>query len=402
MQPTGTAEATGAARLTAVACGSVITGIERLRQLLTAVMSLGAEVDLASTLQRIVTTATELTGATYGAFGVLSADGESLSDFITAGIDQSTHRAIGALPTGRGVLGVLIAEPTPLRLSDLGTHPASIGMPPGHPVMTSFLGVPVQVHDKPHGILYLCDKEGHGEFDEVDEETTVTLAAAAGVAIENSLIHDRFADLLVLEDRERIARELHDVVIQRLYGVGLNLQGSVRLSDDEQLTERLETAIDDLDQTIRDIRSTIFELHINRSSEGSLRQALLEVIAECGRVLGFDPTVRFEGPLDAAVGDKAAAHLLVVVREALSNIARHANATEATLTISVNDDLVALTVSDNGIGPPLAEGEQPPTGGNGLHNIRVRAEQLAGESSLTRGATGGALLRWIVPVDRTW
>jgi signal transduction histidine kinase len=381
----------------------MITGIERLRHLLTAVMSLGAEVDLRSTLDRIVATATELSGATYGAFGVLDDEGEALADFITAGVDAETHRSIGALPTGRGVLGVLIREPRPLRLGDLAHHPSSVGMPPGHPPMKSFLGVPVQVNGRPHGILYLCDKEGGGQFDEVDEETTITLAAAAGVAIENASIQDRFTELLVLEDRERIARELHDVVIQRLYAVGLNLQGSVRLSDDSRLAERLEGAIDDLDQTIRDIRSTIFELNTSRATGTSLRQDILEVVAECGRGLGFEPAVRFDGPVDAVVGDKAAGHLLVVIREALSNVSRHAGATAATVTVAATDDVVELCVADNGSGPPAGEGHEAGAhGGKGLKNIVTRAQQLGGNASLDAGAEAGSVLRWVVPLDRSW
>jgi signal transduction histidine kinase len=384
-----------------------VEGVERLSRLLDAVMSLGSELDLHSTLRRVAAAAVELTGAGYGAFAVLDETGGAFSDFITVGVDDATRSAIGDLPTGLGVLGELIRSPEPVRLADLRQHPDSVGMPPHHPEMGPFLGIPVRVRNRVFGFLYLCGDAGSEEFDVHDERAAVSLATAGGVAIENASMHERFAEMVLVEERERIARELHDTVIQRLYGVGLTLQGSTRLTRDAALRARLETAVDDLDVTIRDIRGTIFELQTTRSVGSSVRQAVLELVAEATRSLGFSPEVRFVGPVDTAVSAATAEHMLLVLREALSNVARHAGATRATIEVCVEDDVVALSVSDDGIGPSVNERfsdssaatDLETSGGQGLRNIAARAEKLGGTSSLAEGPTGGAVLRWTVPLD---
>jgi GAF domain-containing protein len=165
--------------------GEVVTSRERLRALLDAVVGIGSDLDLRSTLQRIVEAACALVGARYGALGVIGRD-QGLSDFITHGIDEATHRAIGDLPHGRGVLGLLITDPRPVRMPDITQHPRSYGFPPHHPPMHSFLGVPVRTRDQVFGNLYMAEKQGAAEFSDDDEEILVALAAAAGVAIDNA------------------------------------------------------------------------------------------------------------------------------------------------------------------------------------------------------------------------
>src|SRR5918997_2224894 len=165
--------------------GEVVTSRERLRALLDAVVGIGSDLDLRSTLQRIVEAACALVGARYGALGVVGPD-RLLSDFITHGIDPETHKAIGDLPHGRGVLGLLITDPHPVRMPDITRHPRSYGFPPNHPPMHSFLGVPVRTRDQIFGNLYLAEKQGQAEFSDDDEEIVVALAAAAGVAIDNA------------------------------------------------------------------------------------------------------------------------------------------------------------------------------------------------------------------------
>src|SRR5690349_10070792 len=166
--------------------GEVMASRERLRALLDSVVGIGTDLDLRSTLQRIVESACALAGARYGALGVIGADRTELADFITHGIDPATHATIGDLPHGRGVLGLLITDPQPVRLPDIRKHPNSYGFPPHHPPMHSFLGVPVRIRDQIFGNLYLAEKQGAAEFSEDDEEIVVALAAAAGVAIENA------------------------------------------------------------------------------------------------------------------------------------------------------------------------------------------------------------------------
>ena len=182
-------------------------GPRSLRQLLDAVITVGSDLDLETVLRHIVESAVALVDARYGALGVLDESRTSLSQFITVGLDDVTYRAIGPLPKGHGILGLLIRDPRPIRLPDLNEHPDSYGFPPNHPPMKSFLGVPVRVRDQVFGNLYLTDKTTAEVFTDIDEEMVVALAAAAGVAIENARLHLRVRELALLEDRERIARD---------------------------------------------------------------------------------------------------------------------------------------------------------------------------------------------------
>lgn len=372
-----------------------VAGAKQLRRLLEAVTALGSELDLPVVLRRIAEIATELVDARYGAVGVLDRSRTRLAEFITVGIDEEGVATIGDLPEGHGILGKLIVDPRPLRLPDLREHPDSYGFPPGHPPMTSFLGVPVWVRGEVFGNLYLTEK-GDGEvFTDVDEELVVGLAAAAGVAIENARLHEQVQEVTVLEDRERIARDLHDTVIQRLFATGLLLQGTHRLTDRPEVADRLQQAVDDLDITVRHIRSVIFELQPITSSQDSTRRDLLAVAAEQARVLGFDPVVHFDGPVDSVADGALSDGLVNVLREALTNVGRHAEATRVEVDVSVRDGQVVLQVSDDGIG---FAGEAGP-GGRGLRNMRDRAERLGGTLTVTSPGPGqGTCLSWCVPV----
>ena len=245
---------------------SEVAGPRSLRELLDAVLALGSDLDPPSMLRRIVEAAVGLVDARYGALGVLDDTGTRLAQFITVGIDDDTHRRIGDLPEGHGILGLLIVDAKPLRLPDLREHPDSFGFPPHHPPMRSFLGVPIRVRDEVFGNLYLTDKTTAEVFTDVDEELVVGLATAAGVAIENARLHARVQEFALVEDRERIARDLHDTVIQRLFATGLSLQGTARLvrTDADAAVTRIEAAVDDLDLTVKHIRSAIFGLESSR------------------------------------------------------------------------------------------------------------------------------------------
>jgi len=385
-----------------------LAGGERLRKLLDAVMSLGSGFDLPATLERIVTAAVELTGSEYGAFGLLDETGTRLDDFVLVGLDEEHRIAIGDPPIDAGVLGTLIASRGPVRIGAASDRPDGPSVPPHHPEVESFLGVPVEVRQRVYGFLYLADKQHAEEFDERDEELAVLLAKAAGLAIDNATMRERFAEVVVLEERERIARELHDVVIQRIYGVGLNLQACIRVLDDPELQSRLGAAVSDLDETIDDIRSSIFELHSTRPANTTLRQAVERLVLEYSRLLGFTPEVHFVGDLESSVTAPTAEHLLLVLREALSNVARHAHARSAWLRIEATADHVELTVTDDGVGPPqhasVSPDEERPLArgravGQGLRNIEARAEKLGGTSSFAPGPAGGSVLRWTVPLN---
>jgi signal transduction histidine kinase len=365
-----------------------------LQALLDAIITVGSELSLPIVLRRIVETARELVDARYGALGVLDESGTALSEFLTSGIDDAGVRAIGAPPSGHGILGLLIVDPRPIRLPDLTAHPDSFGFPPNHPPMTSFLGVPIRVRGQVFGNLYLTEKAGGAPFAETDEELAIGLAAAAGVAVENARLHARVGELRVVEDRERIARDLHDTVIQRLFATGLALQGVAARADDPEMTERLHHAVDDLDDTVRHIRTTIFELQRQRIPGRSIRQEVLDLVSEAAEPADIEHLVRFDGPIDLGVPESVADQLVAVVREAVTNVARHADATRVEVDLSLVDGQLELRVSDDGTGlPEIGRAE-----GNGLRNLRARAERLGGEMILEPGASGGTTLVWRVPL----
>jgi signal transduction histidine kinase len=368
-------------------------GAGQLRRLVAAVLGIGADLDLAVVLRTITETATELVGATYGALGVLDPTGTHLSDFITVGLTEEQRVAIGELPKGHGILGLLIVEPKPIRLPDLNEHPDSYGFPPDHPPMTSFLGVPLFVRGRVFGNLYLTDKQGGEVFTDVDEELAMGLAAAAAVAIDNARLHARVRELDVIEDRERIARDLHDTVIQRLFATGLSLQGASRLVDRPEARARIEAAVDDLDTTVREIRTAIFELQAPAAPGHSLRRRLLAVGDELVEALGSEPTFRFEGPVDSVVGGDVAGHVVAVVREGLTNAAKHADGGTVRVSVSVGGGSLEVVIDDDGPGPGPSR-----VGGHGLANLATRAGELGGDSALEPGAAGGARLRWRVPL----
>ncbi|WP_329100821.1 GAF domain-containing protein [Micromonospora sp. NBC_01699] len=538
-----------------VRVGEVVTSRERLRALLDAVVAIGTDLDLRTTLRRIVEAACGLLDARYGALGVIGPD-RLLTEFITHGIDAEQHATIGDLPRGRGVLGLLIADPRPVRVPDITEHPQSYGFPPGHPPMHGFLGTPIRIRDQVFGNLYLAGKKGAGEFTEDDEEIAVALAAAAGVAIENArlyavahrreswlaataeittvllgevrrtdalalvarrarevagaelvlvLLYDEEAAqftvevadvageavsplvgavlpaaettfaasvterrhiiveslakvapwpvpvtdgpaivsplsaaetlhgvlvvanaagqswpgeddvpllasfaaqaalameraraqeerelLVVLADRERIARDLHDVVIQRLFATGLQLQSTAPLTARAEVGRRINAAVDELDSTIRDIRRAIFELRTPMSA--ALRTEIRDAVDAAAESLGFRPALEIAGPVDSAVPDAVRPDLLAVLREALSNTVRHARAARVTVLVRVDRGRLTLTVEDDGIGTGLDAAR------GGLVNMSERAVGRGGEFAVSAAAPRGTLVRWSVPL----
>ena len=365
---------------------------EKLQGLLDAVLIIEAGLELPGVLRRIVNTACSLTRARYGALGVLDPSGKGLSEFVNLGIDDATVETIGQLPEGAGILGLLILEPEPLRLDNLSAHPDSVGFPPGHPPMHSFLGVPVRVRNEVFGNLYLTEKIGADRFSEEDEELAVALAVAAGIAVDNARLHARVGDLSMAADRERIARDLHDTVIQRLFSTGLSLQSVVPVTEDTEVRSRIKEAVSDLDDIIRQVRTTIFELEPPPGAKSGVRGKILDICAQAARSLGFEPEVRFSGAIDRSVGASLATELLGVLREALSNVARHAGASRVMVEVSV-DTTLKLRVVDNGVGPAAAKA----SGGRGVTNMSQRAELLDGHFALSMASGGGTEIVWSVP-----
>jgi signal transduction histidine kinase len=360
-----------------------------IQQLLDAITSIGTDLSLPIVLRRIVESACALVSANYGALGVIGED-RHLSEFITVGIDPERHSAIGRLPEGHGILGLLIVDPRPLRLRDLGAHDQSYGFPPSHPDMRSFLGVPVRVRDAVFGNLYLCDKRGADEFTAEDERLATSLAAAAGVAIANARLMQRVEEVAVLEDRDRIARDLHDKVVQRLFATGMMLQTLQSVTVRDDVSTRVNDAVDELDVTIREIRSTISALQA--PARRGLRVSIFAMVDGARELLGFSPELRIDGPVDTVVSQTTGEHLLAVLQEALSNVAQHAGASHVSVIVEAGTDVV-VTVIDNGTGLPT-----PRKDGGGLLNLEQRARTMGGNLTASRLEAGGTMVEWRVPV----
>jgi signal transduction histidine kinase len=262
--------------------------------------------------------------------------------------------------------------------------------------MTSFLGVPIKIRDEVYGNLYLTDKIGWSEFTSDDEALIGALAVAAGIAIVNARLHQRVQEVAVYEERDRLARDLHDTVIQRLFAIGLSVQSIATNPSASRNAGRLAQTIEDIDDTIRQVRTSIFELASDGIGRG-LRDNVLSLLQDLRPVVGFDVRTSFEGPVDAAVPDNITEHLLAVVREAVTKIGRHARATRAGVDISVSDGYCRLRVVDDGVGMATSK---PGDGGLGLGNLHRRAEKLHGQFMTESPVDGGTILLWQVPLTQ--
>ena len=367
----------------------------KLRRVLEAALLIEADLDLPTLLRHIVEEARSMTNARYGALGVLNEEGTALAEFITVGLDPDDEERIGARPTGKGVLGRLITHPDPLRLSQLSSHEESYGTPAHHPPMTSFLGVPIRIRGEVYGNLYLTDKIGWSEFTSDDEALIGSLAIAAGIAIENARLHQKVQQVAVYEERDRLARDLHDTVIQRLFAVGLSLQSIAATSERGPGADRLQKVVSDIDDTIRQVRTSIFELGSQDLYQG-VRANVISLLRELTPVIGFEVHASFDGAVDTAVSDPLSEHLLAVIREAITNVGKHAEAKTAAVAISVGNGDCVLRISDDGKG--LA-GNPEQAGGLGLGNLRRRAEKLHGDFDIESPDVGGTVLTWRVPLS---
>ena len=363
---------------------------DRLHALIGAMLLMEADVALATLLRQIVATATELAGARYGALGVLARDATTLSEFITYGISDADAAVIGHLPTGKGVLGETIRVPTPLRIDDLATHASAVGFPPGHPAMHRFLGVPVTTRDgHVWGNLYVTEPRDDEPFSYDDELLLETFGRVAGAVIDQSNLRRELRELSVAEERERLARDLHDTVIQRLFGVGLGLQIALPQIDDSDARNRVNLALDELNETIHDIRTTIFEIDQDRATEDTLRQRATALTDEVGSRLGVQAHLTMEPGLSGQVNEHCAHHTIQALREILSNTVRHSEASHIEVDINARGDYLELRVRDDGVGFDHLDGD-----GRGLRNLATRASDLGGECLVDSSAGGGTLVTW--------
>ncbi|WP_017586669.1 sensor histidine kinase [Nocardiopsis ganjiahuensis] len=260
------------------------------------------------------------------------------------------------------------------------------------PVLVLPFGPP----DGARGVLVLARDRQRDPFQNSWLSMLSSFANQAAVALELAEARLDSERLSVLEDRDRIARDLHDTVIQRLYATAITLMGTVRRIDDTTSAKRVQGAVDDLDDTIRQIRSTIFALQSSAEDDSSrLRSQVLGVVNTAAETLGFAPRLLTQGPVDNTVDERVGEHLVAVLRELLSNTARHSGATSVDVEVSVGGDEVVLRVSDNGRGIP--EGVNR----SGLRNIASRAEELGGTTAVASGPGGGTVVEWSAPVRRS-
>lgn len=365
-----------------------LTRTPKIANLIEAAAAVAGELDLRGVLRTTVSMAKETTGARYAALGVIG-DYGTLVDFVTSGLTPEEVAEIGNPPVGTGVIGELIRNPTTLRLDDVASHPQSIGVPDHHPPMTSFLGVPIQVGTRVFGNLYLANKDGG--FTDEDEFTVRALAAIAGGAVTSARLHERVTRLAVIEDRERIARDLHDAVIQDLFAVGLALQSLTMTSTDPELVSKLDDAAERIDGAISSLRAFIFDLRSLASAiadpEQTLRRMVGRLTAQRGVEVHCEVDVR-QTPRAEVLDDA-----LFIVREAVSNAVRHGRPKRITVRLSSRSDSIKASVNDDGIGFEPTEAEF----GMGIENMRTRANLAGGSFAITSSPSEGTTVDVALP-----
>lgn len=352
---------------------TALKSLDRLSALIEAAAAVVEETDLEDVLRRLVSEARAATGARYAALGVLGEHGV-LSDFLYEGVSVETARKIGHLPTGRGVLGTVIRENTTLRLSSIRDHPDSFGFPEHHPPMETFLGVPVAVSGEAFGNLYLTDKEG--EFTDEDVLVAEALSRIAGAAVQTARLHGRLRRLAVVEDRERIARDLHDSVIQDIFAVGLGLQGLASRVEDPETMDLLGDAIERLDDAVGSLRGYIFELKKPAGADQRLDDRLQELVSRMGSAYPAKVTLDLSLRHDREY--VLAEEIVKIVTEGLSNALRHSAAGSIEVSVAADDSRYLIRVVDDGTGfdPDRA------AWGMGLLNMRARTQRLGGSISI--------------------
>lgn len=354
-------------------------------------------------LQGVVDEARTLVGARYGALSYLDDQGR-LAEFLTSGIDAEARAEMGPLPTGHGLIGNVMRDGESLRMRDLTQHPDSIGFPSGHPPMHSLLAVPIAAHGAVLGNLYLTEKEDAPEFDLTDEETLRRFATQAALAIENARLHRRVRDLAVAEERERIAREIHDSVAQVLGYVNTKAQAAEALLDAGEV-DRATTQIGQLGQAARDAYADVREHILGLRSTGdpdrpfveTLRLYLQDWQAQSGVQVKLvaDPS---DG-LNVALPETGELQLLRIIQEALANVRKHAGASQATVTLVRGSGWVEARIADDGAGfdPEASTRDALPR--FGLTTMRERAEAVGGTLSVETQSGAGTTVTVRLPTS---
>lgn len=372
--------------------------VERNRELAavqSAATSIAGEFQLEALLQRFVDLSREIAGARYGALSVIGADGR-IEQFITSGLTEEERDRIGALPVGKGLLGVIINEGRALRMEDMASDPRRAGFPGNHPPMRSLLGVPVISRGRTIGNLYLTDKIESTAFTEADEEMVRTFAAHTAVAVDTSRLHDELRLLAVLRERERIGMDLHDGIVQSIYAVGLKLEEACEdLARDPHATRlSLDQAIDQLNAVVRDVRSYIFELRPARLSY-DLSESLEEMVREF-RDNSLLPVAAAITPALPELGEAQRTAIFHITREALTNARKHARPGSIAVSLRQEVGRLELEIRDDGQGFDAARAASDEH--RGLRNMAARARAAGGTLHVDSAPGQGTSIRADIPL----
>lgn len=362
-----------------------------------ATMAITGELTLDKVLQQIVDSARELAGADYSALGVPGIDG-MLETFVYSGLSPEEAASISHRPTGLGLLGAIIREKRAIRIGSISDDPRSVGFPSGHPPMDSFMGVPVMASGQVLGNLYLTNRTGEKEFVADDQELVEMLAAHAAIVIQNSRLYEQVGRLAIIAERARLGMDLHDGVIQSIYAVGLTLE-SARLTlpeDRDEADQLLGSAIEGLNNTIRDIRNFILDLRPHRF-KGDLGQGMSRLVREfqANTMVPVSLEMSFDSGTQIPVA--VARAMFLTTQEALANIARHARASRVSISAGRSGSAVVLSIADDGTG--FDTHAQVQTVGHGLSNMRARAESLQGSFKLESEPGRGTTISLSLPTD---
>jgi signal transduction histidine kinase len=373
--------------------------LAELYQVSQAVLSVTRQMSVRDVLQVIVRSARSLVGARYAALGVPD-EGDSFAEFVVDGISPAEQRAIGPLPRRHGMLGVLLNEGKPERLADIRADPRFEGWPAAHPRMSHFLGVPVRDGDQVLGIIFAANKTsaaaaGHG-FTERDEEILSLFAAHAAIALTNARLYERSRELSVMQERSRLARELHDAVTQKLFGIRAHARAAAVLADRTPFDpERVKAEIEVVGtlgkQAHAELRAVIDGLAPPDLEAAGLADSLRRYAVLAGRAYGIPVT--FTATEVPALGVRTEAALYRVAQEALHNALRHSGAAHVGVRLLRTPRRVAVEVCDDGHGF-MAEA---PSGGVGLASMRERASSVGGTLTIRSGRRG-TVVRMTVPV----
>ena len=372
-----------------------------------AVLAVTRHLSVREVLQVIVRCAAQLLDARYAALGIPDDQG-SFSEFVVEGVSGEQWAAIGPLPRQHGMLAVMLRDGQVHRHADIRRQPGFEGWPSAHPVLKDFLGVPIRDGDQVLGIIFLANRRVGTGFTQRDADLLTLFAAHAAIALTNARLYERHRELTVVQERNRLARELHDAVAQKLFSLRLTAQAAAALAprDPSRTVEELAQVERLAGEALAELRSVIFELRPADLTEDGLVASLRKHIEVLDRVYGTSVTLTLEGPEpNLAFGTLPAGCETVLFRiaqEGLYNALRHADATiiEVTLAAPPGEDWVTLEISDNGSGfDPSARPPEPGNGrdGLGLASMRERAIAAGGTLTITSTPENGTVVRVEVP-----